>query len=468
MRTFRTLPPLLLATSLVLPSGLAVLAASESGTSEAKQPATGPDWVIHGRVTDSATKLPISQAKVFTDAVHYTYTASDGTYALNTDKAIPAKVFRNMDGVARKLMALSAGTTASNSPSVREAEARFARNAGGPAARKVKYEKLGYYYTITNMVTDSQRVVDVQMSSSPPCTTMEMHPFLYAGEFQNQGGDYFDNQKVYLVVDGKIVWTYSATKASVGGKLIELGDLSVKSNGNIVMSLGWGGAREIIPDYGEPAASKIIWSCPSDEQIHTAQPVGGDKVFVIDNSKKPKAKLFDQTTGSARAWDLPAVGTDAHGMFRHCRMTKAGTLLIAHMNMAKVVEYDSETMKPLWVCSNMPNAWAAVRLKNGNTLVSGNENKYVREVNPQGKIVWKFDNDDLPAGSGINLGNVQECDRLANGNTVICTWQGSPSVLEVTPEKRIVWMLPKNLLGNSSSIQLLDEPGAMEDGGLQR
>jgi hypothetical protein len=37
-----------------------------------------------------------------------------------------------------------------------------------------------------------------------------MHPFLYAGEFQKQslgGNEYFDNQKVYLVRDGKIVWT---------------------------------------------------------------------------------------------------------------------------------------------------------------------------------------------------------------------------------------------------------------------
>jgi len=41
-------------------------------------------------------------------------------------------------------------------------------------------------------------------------------------------------------------------------------------------------------------------------------------------------------------------------------------------------------------------------------------------------------------------------------------------VLEVTAEKRIVWMLPKECLGNSSSIQLLDEPGAMENGDSQR
>ena len=61
-----------------------------------------------------------------------------------------------------------------------------------------------------------------------------------------------------------------------------------------------------------------------------------------------------------------------------------------------------------------------------------------------------------------------ETGRKADQNTVMCTWRGNPSVLEVTPAKRIVWMLPKNVLGNSSSIQLLDEPGAMEDGDLQR
>jgi hypothetical protein len=44
----------------------------------------------------------------------------------------------------------------------------------------------------------------------------------------------------------------------VGGKQVELGDTSMKSNGNIVMSLGWGGAREIVPDYTNPAASKIV------------------------------------------------------------------------------------------------------------------------------------------------------------------------------------------------------------------
>ena len=34
-------------------------------------------------------------------------------------------------------------------------------------------------------------------------------------------------------------------------------------------------------------------------------------------------------------------------MFRHCRTTKSATLLIAHLNMANVVEYDSGTLRQL-------------------------------------------------------------------------------------------------------------------------
>jgi hypothetical protein len=50
-------------------------------------------------------------------------------------------------------------------------------------------------------------------------------------------------------------------------------------------------------------------------------------------------------------------------------------------------------------------------------------------------------------------------------------WPGTVQVLEVTPEKKIVWALSswKNPdLGPATSIQLLDEPGRVEDFGQAR
>jgi hypothetical protein len=71
---------------------------------------------------------------------------------------------------------------------------------------------------------------------------------------------------------------------------------------------------------------------------------------------------------------------------------------------------------------------------------------------------------------------------LSNGNTVICNWcpadvkdpknwLGTVQVLEVTPDKKVVWALSEwndPDLGPASSIQLLDEPGVPENGEPQR
>jgi len=167
----------------------------------------------------------------------------------------------------------------------------------------------------------------------------------------------------------------------------------------------------------------------------------------------------------------------AHAQFRRIRMTAAGTFLVAHMDSAKVAEYDGDG-KQIWSVA-VPSPWSAVRLKNGNTLVGSNRG-FAREINPQGETVWEFSQKDVP---DIKIFIVQEADRLANGNTLIANWcpnniknpkdwPGSVQILEVTPEKKVVWALrswePPADLGPASIIQLLDEPGVPEKGEQQR
>jgi hypothetical protein len=67
---------------------------------------------------------------------------------------------------------------------------------------------------------------------------------------------------------------------------------------------------------------------------------------------------------------------------------------------------------------------------------------------------------------GFPLLTVQEVARLANGNTLINNWCGSRpleewpqtvQVIEVTPDKKVVWALRDwSVLGPASSTQLLD------------
>jgi hypothetical protein len=170
--------------------------------------------------------------------------------------------------------------------------------------------------------------------------------------------------------------------------------------------------------------------------------------------------------------ELPAESlTDpktVHPQFRRARVTANGTYLASFLKMNKVVEFDKD-FKEVWTYE-IPSPWDAIRLHNGNTLITDEREKVVREVNPKGEAVWEFSKTDLPPE--IVFHNIQTADRLANGNTVIFSSTGGtkredrPNIIqaiEVSPEKKVVWMLQdwKNL-GPATTAQFLDQPGIPE------
>ena len=294
-----------------------------------------------------------------------------------------------------------------------------------------------------------------------PGNGLAQHPFLYCGEWQQRG---HSEQTMYVIRQGRVVWTYSIPATE------ELGDCTMLSNGNIVFSRRLG-ASEVTRD------KKIVWNydAPPKTEIHTAYPLGKNRVLIMQNGNPAKLIVINKKTNKKeKELTLETRNPDnVHGQFRHVRPTRSGSFLVAHLDLGKVVEYNTKG-KAVWSVA-APSAWAAVRLRNGNTLISGNQHGYVREVNKKGETVWEINKDDFP---GIHLYTVQEVDRLANGNTLINNWPGSlpleqwPSVvqlIEVTPEKRVVWALRDwQTLGPASSTQLLDEPGQAEKGQLQR
>ena len=159
-----------------------------------------------------------------------------------------------------------------------------------------------------------------------------------------------------------------------------------------------------------------------------------------------------------------------HGQFRHARLTADGTLMVAHMDLGKVSEYDASG-KELWSFP-APNVWGVTPLKNGNFLVV--DRSGVREVNRKAETTWAFTREDA---ADYKLPNLQLAWRLPNGNTLINNWVNEWSgpvdrsnapvqALEVTPDKKVVWALRSWSdpdLGPATTIQILDEPEAPED-----
>jgi hypothetical protein len=302
-----------------------------------------------------------------------------------------------------------------------------------------------------------------------PGRGLAQHPFLYAGEWDTRKA----NQSMFLVRDGRIVWSTSIPLHPTPGANQEFDDATLLPNGNIIYSR-MSGAGEISPDH------KVVWDYPAPPgtEIHSIQSLGHGRVLIMRNGNPAQAMIINTATGATeKIIPIPTPVTGTHGQFRHIRMTRAGTLLVPHLGEGKVVEYDLDG-KVLWsVPAKSP--WSAIRLHNGNTLIAGDWSGYVREVNPKGETVWEITQADLP---DIRLFNTQTANRLANGNTVITNWCAGDKnmdewprtvqVLEVTPDKKVVWALrswadPADL-GPASSIQLLDEPGDSDSGDQQR
>ena len=297
------------------------------------------------------------------------------------------------------------------------------------------------------------------------------HSFLYTGEFDNRDNR---DQTIFVVRNGKIVWSYAIPLYDKNKVLQELGDATMMSNGNIAFCKKTG-ASIITPD------KKIIFNIDAEpnSEIHAIQPLGNDKALVVQNGHPSKIMTINTKTNKIeKTINLPTSDNpNPHLQFRRVRLTSEGTYLAAHLDNNKVAEYDANG-KEIW-SYNVPGPWWAARLKNGNTLITSYPNT-VLEVNKKGEVVWKFSQEDAP---DYKFFIFQEAGRLANGNTVICNWcpgnvkdpidwPKTVQVLEVTPDKKIVWAMrewtPPMDFGTATSIQLLDEPGVSENNELQR
>jgi hypothetical protein len=309
-----------------------------------------------------------------------------------------------------------------------------------------------------------------------PGRGLAQHPFFYTGQWDFR----HPVQRMVIVRNGAIVWSYTIPTYDAAHTLQELSDATLLSNGNVVFAHKTG-ATEITAD------KKVIWSydAPKGCEVHVAQPIGLDRVMIVQNGEPAKLMVIAIATGRVEKEFVLPTGDPhpTHTQFRRARMTPAGTFLVAHHDQNKVVEYSADGAE-IWSVS-VPNPWAAVRLATGNTLISSH-NSFVREVDPQGRTVWEFNQQDVP---DIALFSLQEANRLANGDTVISNWvpngivdargekdpskwPSSVQVLEVTPAKKVVWALrawtPPADLGPATVIQLLDEPGVPESRELQR
>lgn len=208
-----------------------------------------------------------------------------------------------------------------------------------------------------------------------------------------------------------------------------------------------------------------------NREIGTTQRLYNGNTLITELGTRPR--LLEVNGMGVVVMDVPLQPeTDnAHMQTRMARQLRNGNYLVPHLLAFAIKEYSPDGKVVHVIKTDLEEVggragenwpFTAIRLDNGNTVASLTHGNKVVEFDPRGAIVWKITNDDVnglfkdPCGS----------QRLANGNTVIGSHGANKgiSMVEVTPDKKIVWSSDHPLAASVHHFQILSTNGKAEPG----
>lgn len=258
---------------------------------------------------------------------------------------------------------------------------------------------------------------------------------------------------------GQTIWSYP------GGSR----DAWVLPGGNVLIALSKskefpGGAAVEVTREKE----RVFVFPGTQSEVNTVQPLENGNVLLTEAGDRPR--LLEVTREGKIAVEVPlqAQVANHHLQSRMARKLENGNYLVPQLLDRVVREYAADG-KIVWEVKtpDVPkDSWpfTAIRTAGGHTLITCTHGAHVIEVDGEGKIVWQLTNADLEGGP---LKDPCGAQRLANGNTVIATYGNhGPGIklIEVNPEKNVVWTYANERKQSIHTVQILDTNGVAEPG----
>lgn len=258
------------------------------------------------------------------------------------------------------------------------------------------------------------------------------------------------SKKRIAIIDekGDIEWEY---------RIGPLHDLHVLPSGNVLFQTSMTHLLEV-----EPKSEKVVWEYDARTsngnegrpvQVHAFQRLANG-VTMIAESGPARIIEVDASGKLLKKIELKVEHPHVHRDTRLARKIENGNYLVCHEADGTVREYDS-TGNVVWeyevpLFGREPKGghgleafgnqcFSVVRLKNGNTLIGTGNGHSVLEVTPDKKIVWSIHQNDL---EGIQLAWVTSLQVLPGGNILIGNCHAgpdNPQIIEVTRDKKVVW-----------------------------
>ena len=268
--------------------------------------------------------------------------------------------------------------------------------------------------------------------------------------------DYQGNKVAIISADGAVEWEFTAQTPQ---------DCWWLPNGHVLFCYQ-NGAKEVARDQS------VVWEykAPPQAQCHSCQPLPDGRVLVAECGL---SRLIEAGRDGKIAKEIK-VASQAKNMghqFRGTRKTADGHYWSCLMDEKKIVELapDGALLREIPV-DGFPHA--AIKLPNRHLLVTLGTAGKVIELDRDLKIVWQIGQDELP-GNPLRL--PAGCQRLDNGNTIVCNYLPGPfmgkqpQAFEVTRDKRVVWEFTDHARFKTlNQIYLLDSPNAGKTAELLR
>jgi hypothetical protein len=242
-------------------------------------------------------------------------------------------------------------------------------------------------------------------------------PLLYAAE----------GAKAILEYDstGKVIWSYPAEMSRDAWRL---------PNGNTLFSYNLeydskkndnpSGVREVT------RAKKIVFDFHTTGQVWCCQRLPDGNTLVGAASQ---GKLLIVAPDGRIVREIRLLSKGGHACLRNARQIANGDFLVAEQSGQAVREYGPDGKLLREIKPSFP-PYSAVRLANGNTVISGQMG--IAEVDPRDKELWRIEEKDLPDIGMRWFAGVQV---LPNGNLFVCNAGGMVTFLEIDRNKHIVW-----------------------------
>ncbi len=254
--------------------------------------------------------------------------------------------------------------------------------------------------------------------------------------------------------DGQVLWSYPASTR----------DGWVLPNGNVLLALSKN------PTYPGGAvvevtrANQVVFEFKGTQsEVNTAQLLANGNIMLTEAGEKPR--LLEVNRAGKIVVDVPLTcqNSNHHMESRMARKLANGNYLVPQLFDKVVREYDAtgKIVHEFKTPDEPKDSWpfTAIRLASGNTLINCTHGNLVTEVDRAGKIVWQLSNADLPDAL---LNDPCGAHRLPNGNTVICSYAigaHRTKLLEVTPDKKVVWTYTDDRPAGIHEVQILDTNG---------